>query len=160
MRKKEQSEDEKLTAVESKVQAMDTAMQTLYGGDYKPSQMRRLLEKQTEGMTDEEILSYPDFVEKWAAGMDYKAGKRLEYSGIIYKVLADHKSQADWTPDAAPSLYAKVLIPDPDVIPEWEQPESTNPYMTGDKVTHNGKTWVSDIDNNVFEPGVAGWTEA
>lgn len=122
-------------------------------------QMRKLLEKQTEGMNDEEILDYPDFVEKWAAGVDYQIGKRLEYKGIIYKVLADHKSQPDWTPDMSISLYARVLIPDPDVIPEWEQPESTNPYMTGDKVTHNGKTWVSAIDNNVFEPGVAGWTE-
>ena len=63
-------------------------------------------------------------------------------------------------PDAAPSLYAKVLIPDPDVIPEWEQPESTNPYTKGDKVTHNEKTWVSDVDNNSWEPGVYGWSEA
>lgn len=23
----------------------------------------------------------------------------------------------------------------------------------------NGKTWVSDVDNNVGEPGVYGWTE-
>ena len=51
------------------------------------------------------------------------------------------------------------LIPDPDVIPEWEQPDSTNPYSKGDKVTHNGKTWVSDVDNNVWEPGVYGWSE-
>lgn len=29
----------------------------------------------------------------------------------------------------------------------------------GGKVTHNGKTWVSDIDNNVLEPGLHGWTE-
>ena len=50
-----------------------------------------------------------------------------------------------------------MLIPDPEVIPEWEQPGSTNPYMIGDKVRHNGKTWVSTIDNNVWEPGVYGW---
>ena len=30
----------------------------------------------------------------------------------------------------------------------------------GDKVTHNGKTWVSNIDGNVWEPGVYGWNEA
>ena len=52
-----------------------------------------------------------------------------------------------------------MLIPDPTVVPEWEQPDSTNPYAKGDKVTHNGKTWVSDIDGNVWEPGVYGWTE-
>ena len=78
---------------------------------------------------------------------------------MLYKCLQDHTVQVDWTPTAASSLWAKVLIPDPDVIPEWEQPDSTNPYMKGDKVTHNGKTWVSDIDNNVWTPGVYGWTE-
>ena len=62
-------------------------------------------------------------------------------------------------PDTTPSLFAKVLIPDPETIPEWEQPDSTNPYNAGDKVSHNGKTWVSDIDNNVWEPGVYGWTK-
>lgn len=122
-------------------------------------QLRKLLEGQTEAMTDEKILNYPDFVEKWKSGVNYTAGKRLEYNGTIYKVLQDHTSQDDWTPDAAPSLFAKVLIPDSSVIPEWEQPDSTNPYSAGDKVTHNGKTWVSDVDNNVWEPGVYGWSE-
>ena len=59
----------------------------------------------------------------------------------------------------APSLFAKVLIPDTDTIPEWEQPDSTNPYAKGDKVTHNGKTWISTADGNVWEPGVYGWEE-
>lgn len=122
-------------------------------------QLRKLLEGQTDTMNDEEILNYPDFVEKWKSGKTYSVGKRLEYNGVIYKVLQDHTSQDDWTPDAAPSLFAKVLVPDPTVIPEWEQPESTNPYAKGDKVTHNEKTWVSDVDNNVWEPGVYGWTE-
>lgn len=122
-------------------------------------QMRKLLEGQTDAMTDEEILNYPDFVEKWKSGKIYSAGKRLEYNGTLYKVLQDHTSQDDWTPDVTPSLFAKVLIPDASVIPEWEQPDSTNPYMTRDKVTHNDKTWVSDVDNNVWEPGVYGWTE-
>lgn len=40
-----------------------------------------------------------------------------------------------------------------------EQPESTNPYSKGDKVTHNGKTWRSTIAGNVWEPGVYGWEE-
>ena len=123
-------------------------------------QLRKLLEGQTEAMTDEKILSYPDFVEKWKSGVNYTAGKRLEYNGTIYKVLQDHASQDDWIPDAAPSLFTKVLIPDPDVIPEWEQPDSTNTYSKGDKVAHNGKTWVSNVDNNSWEPGVYGWTEA
>lgn len=113
----------------------------------------------TAGMTDEQILEYPDFVEKWESGKAYAVGKRLEYNGTIYKVLQAHTSQETWIPPDAPSLFAKVLIPDENVIPEWEQPNSTNPYAKGDKVTHNGKTWQSTMDNNVWEPGVYGWEE-
>lgn len=121
-------------------------------------QMRKLLEKQTDGMSDKDILDYPDFVEKWRPGIQYLTGKRLSHNGVIFKVLQNHTSQATWTPDASPSLFAKVLIPDANVIPEWEQPDSTNPYMAGDKVLHNDKTWSSEVDNNVWEPGVYGWT--
>lgn len=108
---------------------------------------------------DEQALKASALYPKWKVSTDYQKDKRVLYNNILYKVLTDHTSQADWTPDAAPSLFAKVLIPDKNVIPEWEQPESTNPYGKGDKVTHNGKTWRSTIDGNVWEPGVYGWEE-
>lgn len=109
--------------------------------------------------TDEQTLKASALYPKWKVGTDYQKDERVLYNDILYKVLTDHTSQADWTPDAAPSLFAKVLIQDKNVILEWEQPESTNPYSKGDKVTHNGKTWRSTIDGNVWEPGVYGWEE-
>lgn len=108
-----------------------------------------------ESATDEQAMKAQVLYPKWKEGVGYKVGDRVTYNGVLYKVLTGHTSQADWTPDAAPSLFAKVLIVDPSVIPEWEQPESTNPYMKGDKVTHNGSTWVSLVDNNVWEPSDA-----
>lgn len=108
---------------------------------------------------DEQALKASALYPKWKVGTDYQKDERVLYNNILYKVLTDHTSQADWTPDAAPSLFAKVLIPDKNVIPEWEHPESTNPYSKGNKVTHNGKTWRSTIDGNVWEPGVYGWEE-
>lgn len=102
--------------------------------------------------TDEQAISVPVLYPKWKTGVAYTAGNRVLYKDILYKVLTGHTSQADWTPDVASSLFAKVLIPDSNVIPEWEQPGSTNPYMKGDKVEHNGATWESLIDNNVWEP--------
>ena len=122
---------------------------------------RMIITKQINGLTvdDSTALRMLEFYPEWAAGQDYTAGFKVQYNGTLYKVLTAHTSQDDWTPDAAPSLFAKVLIPDETVVPEWEQPDSTNPYNAGDKVTHNGKTWVSDVDNNVWEPGVYGWSE-
>lgn len=74
-------------------------------------------------------------------------------------VLQAHTSQETWTPTDAPSLFAKVLIPNENVIPEWDQPNSTNPYMIGDRVTYEGKTYESIVDNNVWALTAYGWKE-
>lgn len=113
----------------------------------------------TLSVDDNTALRMTEFYPEWASGMDYSTGYKVQRGGKLWRCLQAHTSQAGWEPENAPSLWAKVLIPDETVIPEWEQPDSTNPYMAGDKVTHNGKTWVSDIGNNVWEPGVYGWTE-
>lgn len=112
-----------------------------------------------EAVNDEQAALAIDLYPQWAIDVKYEIGDRVLYDSVLYKVLQAHTSQADWMPDVSVSLFAKILIPDPTVIPEWKQPESTNPYMKGDKVTHNGKTWVSNIDNNVWEPSVYGWDE-
>lgn len=123
-------------------------------------ELRAIIEEAMSKEDDSVVLETPQLLPEWKAGIAYKTGKKIQYGGIVWKVLQDHTSQEGWEPGAAPSLFAEVLIPDPDVIPEWKQPDSTNPYMTGDKVTHNGSTWVSTIDNNVWEPGVYGWDPA
>lgn len=109
--------------------------------------------------TDEMSLQVPNLYPAWRAEVEYKTGDRVLYSDVLYKVLLDHTSQEGWEPTVAPSLFAKVLIPDENVISEWEQPDSTNPYMIGDKVTHNGKTYISTVDNNVWTPDSYGWKE-
>lgn len=109
-------------------------------------------------LTDEDALQVPLLYRQWKPDIEYVVDERVQYAGILYKVLIAHTSQETWTPDVSPSLFARVLIPDPEVVPEWVQPDSTNPYMKGNKVTHNGQTWVSEIDNNVWEPGVYGWS--
>lgn len=111
----------------------------------------------TQSLTEAEAITATCLHPKWSGdSVQYTAGQRVQDDGVLYTVLQTHTSQAGWKPAAAPSLFAKVLIPDPSVVPEWEQPDSTNPYMKGDKVKHNGKTWVSLVDNNVWEPGVTG----
>lgn len=109
--------------------------------------------------TDAQAAEAPAVYPTWKEDIAYEVNERVLYNEVLYKVITAHTSQSNWTPNVAPNLFAKVLIPDEDVIPEWEQPDSTNPYMTGDKVTRNGKTWVSIIDNNVWEPGIYGWEE-
>lgn len=122
---------------------------------------RMLIAQQINTLTvdDNTALRMLEFYPEWAAGQAYTAGYKVRHGGKLWRCIQAHTSQDGWEPESAPSLWAKVLIPDETVVPEWEQPDSTNPYSVGDKVSHNGKTWVSDIDNNVWEPGVYGWSE-
>lgn len=107
--------------------------------------------------TDDQAAQVPTLYSEWSGkSISYQVGNRVRYNGILYKVIQSHASQSDRTPENSPSLFAKVLISDPETIPEWEQPDSTNGYSTGDKVTHNGSTWKSLVDNNVWEPGALG----
>lgn len=121
--------------------------------------LRPIIEKAMQSLDIEEALQAVTLYPKWESGVQYEVGYRVRYNDVLYSVTLAHTSQDDWTPDVASALFAQVLIPDENVIPEWVQPGATNPYALGDKVTHNGKTWVSDYDNNVWEPGVFGWSE-
>ena len=119
--------------------------------------IRAEIEKHAATLTDDTALEVPEMFPIWEPRA-YETGERVRYDGVLYKCLQDHPQNETYTPDDAVSLWARVLIPDPSVVPEWVQPDSTNPYMKGDHVMHNGQEWVSDIDYNVYEPGVAGWS--
>lgn len=123
--------------------------------------IRPLIEKAASSLDDADALNGVDLFPAWSGSARYNVDNRVRYNGVLYRCLQDHDSQDEWTPTSAVSLWAKVLIPDPEVIPEWEQPDSTNPYMKGDKVRYNGKVYESLIDNNIWSPEAypAGWSE-
>ena len=120
---------------------------------------RGIIEAAAQSLDDDTALTAVCLHPVWVENTTYTVGYKVRYGGKLWRCLQNHTAQDDWNPDTAPSLWARVLIPDATVIPQWEQPDSTNSYMTGDKVTHNGRNWVSNVDNNVWEPGICGWTE-
>ena len=118
--------------------------------------LRGIMDKAGAMLTDEQALKVTALYPLWDAAKTYAVGDRVRYAGNLYRCLTAHTAQAAWTPTDAHSLWAKVLTDPSGAILPWEQPGSTNPYMKGDKVTHNGKTWESLVDNNVWEPGAVG----
>ena len=118
--------------------------------------LRGIMDKAGAMLTDAQALKVPGLYKKWNEKAKYAVGDRVKYNGTLYRCLTAHTAQATWTPTDAPSLWAKVLTDPSGAILPWVQPDSTNPYAKGDKVTHNGKTWESLVDNNVWEPGTVG----
>ena len=150
-------------------------MITIKGKEYTLDglvELRVLIEKAINHLEDKDAIIGTTLFPLWTDLLadeyvftqeDVDAGFRCQYNDVLYKVLQPHTVQETWTPEASPSLFAVVLIPNETVIPEWVQPDSTNPYMRGDRVAHNEKTWESSIDNNTWEPGTVGtetlWVE-
>lgn len=111
----------------------------------------------------EKALENPDAFPVWSAdSISYTAENpqsKVRYSDLLYKCLTSHTSQESWKPDVSPSLWVRIDGPAIE-WPEWRQPQgATDAYPKGAKVSHNGKKWTSDVDANVWEPGVYGWTE-
>ena len=124
----------------------------------KAKALRKKIESMSAELTDTDALDVPELFPKWSI-KEYAVGDRVRYEDILYKCLQAHTSQSDWTPDVAVSLW--VRVDDPSIeFPEWRQPVgATDAYSKGSKCSHNGKRWISSVDNNVWEPGVFGWSE-
>lgn len=121
--------------------------------------VKRMLSTEADALTDEEALQvaalYPTWISK--VGEQVNVGERLWYDGKLYKVVQQHTVQDDWTPDVSASLFTEVSIEE---WPEIVIPiPSTNPYMSGDKVTYNGNHYICQIDNCVWTPDEypSGW---
>jgi len=123
--------------------------------------LRPFIEKAALSLNDEDALEAVQLFPRWNDSAEYKVGDKVRLQNVLYRCLQDHIAQPTWSPIAAPSLWAKVLIPDPEVIPEWEQPDSTNAYQIGDKVMFEGKVYECVIANNIWSPSTypAGWKE-
>ena len=119
--------------------------------------LRRLIEEAVRSLTDEKALECVTLFVPWQTGIQYAENDRVKHNDVLHRCVQAHTSQADWTPDITPALWTVVSL---DEWPEWHQPAGAHDaYPLGAKVSHNGKHWTSDIDANIYEPGVACWTE-
>ena len=120
-------------------------------------QYRSKVETASSFTDDETALDLIELFPKWEVNLKVNSGERYQYNSVLYRCVQAHTTQSDWTPDVVPALWTKVSLEE---WPEWTQPTGAqDAYMLGDKVSHNNKHWVSNIDSNVWEPGVYGWDE-
>ena len=121
--------------------------------------LRPYIEKASISLTDEDALQAVELFPQWVTGHAYVVDERLQYNGVLYRVVQAHTSQADWTPDITPALFVVVSL---DEWPEFVQPTGAHDaHNKGDKVTFEGKHYISLIDGNVYSPAAypLGWQE-
>lgn len=118
---------------------------------------RKAIDTFAKNQNDETLIDNKVAFEFWRAGISAVKNKIYRYGDDIYRCVQPHTTQVDWTPDKVPALFIKINLEE---YSEWVQPTGAHDaYMKGAKVSHNSKHWVSDIDNNIWEPGAYGWAE-
>lgn len=118
---------------------------------------RKSIEQAASLQSDEAALENIYLYPSWQSDLTVSIGERYRYGDTLYKCVQAHTTQGDWTPDMTPALWSEVSI---DEWPEIVIPiPSTNPYMSGDKVTYNGSHYICQIDNCVWTPDEypSGW---
>lgn len=119
--------------------------------------LRQMIVKASISLPDEDALEAIELYPNWQTGTAYTVDERIRYNSTLYRCVQSHTSQDDWTPDITPALWTVVSLEE---FPEWVQPTGAqDAYQRGDKVSHNGKHWISIADNNVWEPPIY-WSEA
>ena len=128
-------------------------------------QFRKALQMFAASLDDKKAMEVATIYDPWAVGKQYNAGEFVTYGKNsvgdpqLYKVVQAHTSQADWTPDAAASLFVAIGL-DAAGYPVWSQPTGAHDaYNAGDVVDYNGTLYRSLIDGNVYSPDAypAGW---
>lgn len=123
-------------------------------------QLRRALQMFSSSLTDEQAMEVVAIFNPWEIGKAYAVGDYITF-GInavgdpqLYKVIQNHTSQADWTPDATPALYDAIGL-DETGYPVWSQPTGAHDaYNNGDVVNFNNVLYLSTIDGNVWSPDI------
>lgn len=154
-------DEQEAAAAKSELQTLAVNAMMMSLADDDLVETKNTYQTKLRSISDGAALKMPEVFPHWSGNSkEYVKDDKVLYNNVLYKVLQNHTSQETWTPTSAPSLFAKVLTSEGEIL-EWEQPSSTNPYMKGDKVKYNGKVYESVIDNNVWSPEAypQGWKE-
>ena len=120
-------------------------------------EIRKAIDTFAVNQTDETLVDNKAAFSLWRSGVPVTRKQILRFNDDLYRVNQDHTTQDDWTPDITPALFTKISLEE---WPEWVQPTGAHDaYNTSDKCSHNDKHWVSNLDGNVWEPGIYGWSE-
>ena len=73
--------------------------------------MRAVIEESVTALDDETAATVPSLFPPWKPGEAVNVGDRRYYAPRLYKVIQAHTTQADWTPDITPALWAVLGDP-------------------------------------------------
>lgn len=126
------------------------------GSRWRSTIVGNVWEPGVSGWTDADA-DIPAWLQPTGAHDAYQQDALVTHGGKVWRSLTAANT---WEPGVAGWREAALLPPTGELPPppDWVQPTgSEDAYQIGDRVTHLGQTWTSEVADNVWEPGVYGW---
>lgn len=113
---------------------------------------------EAEMIDDVTIAENDDLFCVWDENWTGRARSIVKEDGVLFRSIHNVGPGQNTKPSETPSMWTRIGAPG-DEWPPWSQPLGAHDaYPQCAQVTHNGVRWTSDLDGNVWEPGVFGWT--
>ena len=117
----------------------------------RAAELRPMIEAAATSLPDSEAATAVELFPKWAYPVSYAVGDRAANGGKLYKCQQAHTSQADWTPDATPSMWVVIDVAHAGTL------DDPSPAARGMEYEY-GKYYLDGEDGNTYlcqRPGEA-----
>ena len=126
----------------TRTEALDLRKKVVDGETHET--LRPYIEKAAASLDDNDAANAVALFPTWTIGIAVTVGERYQYADKLYKVVQAHTTQADWTPDATPAMWAVIdkthagTLDDPILAASGMEYEYANSYPDGEA----GKTYL------------------
>ena len=90
----------------TRTEALDLRKKVVDGETHEA--LRPYIEKAAASLDDNDAANAVKLFPTWTIGIAVSVGERYQYADKLYKVVQAHTTQADWTPDATPAMWAVI----------------------------------------------------
>ena len=90
----------------TRTEALDLRKKVVDGETHEA--LRPYIEKAAASLDDNDAANAVKLFPAWSSGIAVSVGERYQYADKLYKVVQEHTTQADWTPDATPAMWAVI----------------------------------------------------
>ena len=128
----------------TRTEALDLRKKVVDGETHEA--LRPYIEKAAASLDDNDAANAVKLFPTWTIGIAVSVGERYQYADKLYKVVQEHTTQADWTPDATPAMWAVIdkthagTLDDPIPAERGMEYEYGKYYLDGE----DGKTYLCE----------------
>lgn len=90
----------------TRTEALDLRKKVVDGETHEA--LRPYIEKAAASLDDNDAANAVKLFPTWTIGIAVTVGERYQYADKLYKVVQAHTTQADWSPDATPAMWAVI----------------------------------------------------